>query len=207
MTNDKNIKPNSSEPNKGQIRAEKDTKNRGKKFEKAIEDSFRLEPDVSIDRIPDQTTKFKHSTNICDYMVYRYPHMYYIECKSVHGNTLSIHSVPKLGKDGKLHGFYGNISDAQWEGLLEKSKIPGVKAGVICWWIDKDITLFLPIQQLVAMSGWAKSVRYDILDIEPWKTDSYGIVELKGRKKRTYFEYDMALLLDEINNYKGDVKQ
>lgn len=211
MADDKNIKSNSSEPNKGQIRAQKGkgkvSKNVGKKFEKAVEDSFRSETDISIDRVHDQTTKYKNSTNICDYIVYRYPHQYYIECKSVHGNTLSIHSVPKLGKDGKLHGFHGNISDAQWDGLLEKSKILGVYAGVICWWVDKDITLYLSIQELQKLyDSGVKSVKYDIIDEEPYNSTNYGIIWAMGRKKRTYFDYSTQLLLDEINKYQTEWK-
>lgn len=40
--------------------------NRGKKFEDAIRESFEKVPGVSIDRIHDQTTGWKGSTNICD---------------------------------------------------------------------------------------------------------------------------------------------
>ena len=192
----KSIKAKSTKAKKGQIRAQNDKKNVGKKFEKALENSFSKYPDVSIDRIPDQTTRFKHSTNICDYMVYKYPFQYFIECKSVHGNTLSIHSVPKMGKDGKLHGFYGNISDAQWEGLLKKAEIPGVIACVICWWVDMDITLYLPIQMLQAMrESGAKSVRYDCLAAHGWNT-----IPLKGEKKRVYFDYDVEQFFKDIHN-------
>ena len=112
--------------------------NRGKQFEEEVEKCLRRVKGVSIDRIHDQTTGYVGSSNVCDFIVYKKPYLIYIECKSVHGNTLSIHSIPKPDKRGKLHGFYGNISDKQWEGLLEKSKIDGVMAGVLCWWIDKD---------------------------------------------------------------------
>ena len=173
-------------------------KNKGKKFEDVVRSSFENVPGVSIDRVHDQTTRYKGSTNICDFIVYREPYEYYFECKSVHGNTLSIYSIPKMGKDGKLHGFYGNIRDNQWEGLLEKSKIKGVYAGVICWWIDHDVTLFLSIDLLQDLyEAGCKSVRYDVMyDV------SVPIVELKGEKKRVYFDYDMRRLLDELSNRK-----
>lgn len=122
--------------------------NRGKQFEDHVRESFEKVPGVSIDRLHDQTSGFKGSQNICDFIVYKEPREYYFECKSVHGNTLSIHSVPKPDKKGVLHGFYGNITDTQWEGLLKKSHIKGVTAGVICWWVDKDVTSFIPIQFL-----------------------------------------------------------
>lgn len=161
--------------------------NRGKKFEDVIREAFEKVPGVSIDRLHDQTTKFKGtSANICDFIVYKEPYEYYIECKSVHGNTLSIHSNDPKHK-------YGNISNTQWEGLLEKSQIEGVTAGIICWWIDKDVTLFLPIQILNQLRRTDnKSVRYDINEYIG------NVIEIKGKKKRVFFDYDMEAFLDEI---------
>lgn len=170
--------------------------NRGKQFEKKIRQAFEKIPGVSIDRVTDQTTKYLGSTNICDFIVYKKPYEYYIECKSVHGNTLSIYSIPKPDKNGVLHGFYGNISDAQWEGLLEKSKIEGVVAGVICWWINKDTTLFIPIQILKAerLEG-KKSIKFDyenqFLEYYPSSKLEIETIKILGEKKRVYFDYDM----------------
>lgn len=162
--------------------------NRGKQFEQVVLNAFKKIDGVSIDRLHDQTTGFLGSSNICDFIVYKEPYEYYIECKSVHGNTLSIHSIPKKGKDGKLHGFYGNITDTQWEGLLEKSKIEGVFAGVLCWWVDKDVTRFLEIQDLqVAKDLGDKSIRFD----EPY-------LKIDGTKKRVFFDYDMQTFFDKV---------
>lgn len=177
--------------------------NRGKQFEKKIRDAFEKVPGVSIDRVTDQTTKYLGSTNICDYIVYKKPYEYYIECKSVHGNTLSIYSIPKPDKKGVLHGFYGNISDAQWTGLLEKSKIEGVVAGVICWWIQKDITLFIPIQILEAerLEG-KKSIKFDyenqFLGYYPSSELEIKTIKILGEKKRVYFDYDMEDFFNKV---------
>ena len=173
-------------------------KNQGKGFEEAVRKSFEKIPNVSIDRIPDQLSKFKGSTNICDFVVYKYPTQFYLECKSVHGNTLSIYSEPKMGKDGKLHGFYGNIRDNQWEGLLEKSEINGVVAGILCWWIDKDVTRFIPIKMLkyVRDYGGLKSIRYDMSGAEAFgQLMGYRSLLIDGEMKRVYFDYDMRPLL------------
>lgn len=162
--------------------------NRGKQFESVIKEAFEKVDGVSIDRLHDQTTGFKGSQNICDFVVYKQPYEYYFECKSVHGNTLSIH-----GNDPKHK--YGNITNTQWEGLFEKSKILGVFAGIICWWIDKDITLFLPIQILNQLrSVDNKSVRYDIGEYIG------NIIEIKGKKKRVFFDYDMNQFLGDLSN-------
>ena len=161
--------------------------NRGKAFEDVVQKAFELIPNTSIVRLHDQTTGYLGSSNHCDFIAYREPYEYHIECKTVHGNTLSIHSIPKPDKNGILHGFYGNITDKQWEGLLEKSQIPGVFAGVLCWWVTFDTTLFLPIQTLEVLRNQVglKSVRYDV-----WEKD-LDVIKIPGKKKRVFFNYDM----------------
>jgi len=146
-------------------------KNKGKDFENIIRDAFSKITNVSIDRIPDQTMHHKGACNICDFIVYKEPHEYYIECKTVKGNTLP----------------FSNITDTQWEGLLKKSKIEGVFAGVICWWTEKDVTLFIPIQTLNIWKTQVqlKSIRYDI-----WEKD-FDVIKINGKKKRIYFDYDI----------------
>lgn len=162
--------------------------NYGKKFENVIRECFEKVSNVSIDRLHDQTTGFWGSTNVSDYIVYRKPYEYYFECKSVHGNTLSIHSNDEKHK-------YGNITNKQWEGLLEKSKIQGVFAGVIVWFADKDITAFIPIQELVlAKQNGYKSIRFDY---EPFFVK--GFMKIQGKKKRVFYDYDMGGFLNELS--------
>lgn len=159
------------------------SQNRGKQFENVIRKAFEKVPDVSIDRLHDQTNGFKGSQNICDFIVYKEPYEYYIECKSVHGASLP----------------FRNITDTQWEGLLEKSKIEGVYAGIICWFIDKEITLFIPIQTLNdEKRAGKKSVRCDSLDI--WV--NYEAIEIKGKKKRVFFDYSMEDFFNEIQSVR-----
>lgn len=155
--------------------------NRGKQFENVIREAFEKVPGVSIDRLHDQTNGFKGSQNICDFIVYREPYEYYFECKSVHGNTLP----------------FSNITETQWNGLLEKSKIEGVFAGVICWWIDKDVTLFIRIEYLDRLrNNDYKSLKIGIetegrFDIVSDITESVYVIPLKGKKKRVFFDYEM----------------
>jgi len=145
--------------------------NRGKDFEWIIRESFEKVPNTSVDRLHDQTNGFAGSANICDFIVYHEPLIYYIECKSVHGNTLP----------------FSNITKNQWQGLLKKSQIKGVIAGVMCWWIDRDVTMFISAEELemCKQTGY-KSIRFDH---EPFTVN--GFIEIKGTKKRVFFDYDM----------------
>ena len=155
--------------------------NRGKQFENIIRKSFECVEGVSIDRLNDNTAGFKGVAGICDFIVYKEPYEYYIECKSVHGASLP----------------FRNITDTQWEGLFEKSKIEGVFAGIICWFIDKDVTLFIPIQvlQICKYRGW-KSIRYDVSGYKG------SIKEIKGKKKRVFFDYNMEDFFNEVQSVR-----
>lgn len=146
--------------------------NRGKDFENVIKKAFEKIDDVSIDRLHDQTSGFKGSKNICDFIVYKYPKQIYLECKCCYGNTLNFH----------------NITDNQWDGLYEKSQIAGVEAGVIIWFIDHDITVYIPIEKLVEL----KDAGYKSINVKDLPIVSQII---DGTKKRVFFDYDMNRLL------------
>lgn len=156
--------------------------NRGKKFEYVIREAFERVPGVSLDRLNDNTAGFKGIAGICDFIVYREPYEYYFECKSVHGNTLP----------------FRNISATQWKGLMEKSQIDGVFAGVICWWIDKDRTFFLPIQKLAVWRYFDSALQLKSISVEQAEKD-VGCIEIKGKKKRVFFNYDMEKFLNELS--------
>ena len=156
--------------------------NRGKQFETVVKDCFQKVPHTAVVRLHDQTTGFVGSSNICDFIVYHYPNQYFIECKSVHGNTLP----------------FSNITDNQWQGMLEMSKIHGVWAGVVCWWCDHDVTKFIPIDTLEAMrKADCKSVRYDL---QQYIADRfiYSIYNIEGKKKRIFFDYDMDKFFKDV---------
>ena len=148
--------------------------NRGKQFENIVKEAFEKVEGVSVDRLHDQMTGYKvTSANICDFIVYKKPYEYYIECKTVHGNTLP----------------FTNITDTQWKGLLAKAQIQGVYAGILCWWVDKDITKFIPISALEYFKAHGlKSIRYDTRD---------GTI-ITGIKKRVFFDYDMEGFFNEV---------
>lgn len=161
--------------------------NRGKDFEGQVYDGFAKIDGVSIDRLPDPMAGYAGVKNICDFIVYKQPTQYYIECKSCYGNTLSINSNDPKKK-------YGAITNNQWEGLLEKSKIPGVRAGVFVWFIDHDVTFWYDIRLLqeckdygMKSISWANTCCHN---------DMCKIIE--GQKRRILFDYDFIPFFKEI---------
>lgn len=168
-------------------------KGKGKQFEEVVSDSFELISNVAVTRLKDDTFKYKGARNPCDFLVYHKPYLYAIECKSVfHNNTLSIYST-------NSEKCYGAITNGQWDGLLKMSRVNGVIAGIMCWWVDKDTTRFIPIQMLEAYrANGHKSIRYDVDSFNEYLT-----IELMGQKKRVYYEYDMQAFFDETESLYG----
>ena len=133
-----------------------------------------------MDRLYDVTTGFKNQNNICDLMVYKEGTLNYFECKAVHGNTLN---------------FKSHIRNNQWDGLLAKSFISGINAGIICWFIDVDKTIFLDIQYLEYLSEECENKSFNIKkDI-----NKIPITEIEGNKKRIFFDYNLEKFLEDIS--------
>lgn len=152
-------------------------KNRGKGFEREVRDGFEKILDVSVDRLKDTQARFKDNDNVADFIIYSEPTQIYIECKTRRGNTLN---------------FKNDIRPNQWQGLYEKSLIKGVKAGILVWFIDHDITAWVDIATLQEMrANGEKSLHYK--DIE-----KYNLFKVSARKKQVYYEYDFYPLLQEL---------
>ena len=148
---------------------------RGKDFEAIVRKSFESVPDTMVYRIPDQQNGFYGSCNPCDFFIYHKPVLYAIECKATNKPSLP----------------FSNITDNQWSELLRMSKISGVVAGILCWFVNSDSTLFIPIQilEMLKQNG-AKSIRYD--------ADDFAIISIPGRKKRVFWDYDFSILFQSI---------
>ena len=151
--------------------------NRGKQFEQQVKKNFLDIQNTSVYRLQDSMGGFAGVTNICDFIIYHYPHQFFLECKCHYGNTLP----------------FNCITDNQMQGMYEMSKIEGVKAGVLVWYIDHDATYFLPIQFLVAIKQTgAKSINIkDLVDIE-----NSPYIKIPSIKKRVLCEYNFNILFN-----------
>ena len=158
--------------------------NRGKDFEGVFSECVKRVDSVQITRLYDPQGGYAGVAHHCDFIIYLYPKEYHIECKSHKGASMPIYSNDPKKK-------YGCISNKQWEGLLERSHIPGVVCGVVLWLIDKDLTVFIPIQTLERLRNEGKK-SFGIKHIDE------TCVILRGTKKRVFFDYNMQ---DFFNNF------
>jgi penicillin-binding protein-related factor A (putative recombinase) len=142
---------------------------RGKDFEEIIKKDFLKVPDTTVERLPDPVQGYLGVRNPCDFIVYHYPNIYYIECKTTHS-----HRLP-----------FGNITFNQRTLMLEASKVKGVIAGLIVWFIPCEKTYFIPIQLIekYRLEG-VKSLNVNSQDTSEW-------IGIRGDKKRIFYDYDL----------------
>lgn len=150
--------------------------NKGKVFEEVIKKSFLKVDGVDVTRLRDGMRKQKGVDNPSDFIVYKYPYEVYVECKSHKGNTLP----------------FSCIREEQIRGMQEKSMTNGVKAGVILWFIDHDLTVWIPIREIrFLINAGKKSINIKELD-------QISHIVIQGKKKRIYFDYDMEDFLRRL---------
>ena len=149
--------------------------NRGKQFEvKFKQDFLDTVPNSTIDRLYDSVSGYKFISNISDYIGYSYPLIFYLECKSHLGNTFPLSNL------------------TQYDKLISKVGIKGVRTGVIIWFIDHDKVLYVPISTITKLkSDGKKSVNIKYLN-----DDTYKIIEIPSTKKRVFLDSDYSILLN-----------
>lgn len=148
--------------------------NYGKKFEQKFKiDFLKTIPNSTVDRLYDPVGGFYGIKNICDFICYSFPNIFYIELKSHKGA-----SVP-----------FDNIS--QYEKLKQKIGIPGVRCGVIVWLYDKDVVLYVPCSTIQKMKkDGKKSVGLKSIN------EGYRIIKIPSTKKKLYMESNYGCLLE-----------
>ena len=147
--------------------------NVGKKFEQKLKEDFLKIPEATIDRIYDTTNGFTGIRNICDFIGYRYPNIFYFECKTIKGNTFPLTNLK------------------QYDKLLAKKNIKGVIAGVVLWFYEHDKVLFIPIKTFEKL----KENNQKSFNIKMVGGSEYPSVVIPSVKKRTFMDSDYTVLL------------
>lgn len=139
----------------------------GKKAEEKIRIWLnRPEEGYSFDRIPDQLTGFYGSSNICDFILFKSPHQYYIESKATWHDRFD----------------FSMLTDIQHDGLLKKSKIENVYGVVIVLFATYKRAFWIDIKDIFeAESNGIKSL--NIKKIDKWVVPYHEIATIPSRKE------------------------
>ena len=125
-------------------------------------------------------TGYRHtSSNISDFIIYKYPEIFYMEIKSIHGNTFPLTNL------------------TQYEKLKAKIGIKGVRAGVTIWFVDKDRVIFVPIETIQQMKQeGVKSVNIRTID-----NSDYDFINIPSVKKRVFMDSDYRVIFRNTDYY------
>ena len=169
--------------------------NSGKMFEEDFYDSFFTEiavgttgktrkiakyPELSIDRVYDNMGGLSGVAGYCDFNVYLYPNLYHFELKHITEGSLP----------------FDNITPRQFAGLLAKSEVPGICAGIVVEFGPSAFCLnevfymrIVDVLMLKENCGRKSMTRKMFED--------YGI-RLFAHKKRTRYTFDVFPWLIQI---------
>lgn len=155
----------------------------GKKAEEKIREWLdKPELGYSFDRFYDQMTGFyRTSRNICDFVCYKYPYQYYIESKSTYENRFN----------------FSMLTETQHDGLLEKSKIPGVYGLVIILFATYKRAFILDIKDIKKLENSSKK-SLNIKKIDKWDIPYAEIPTLPSRKSLLDYDGDLQSLVENM---------
>ena len=145
----------------------------GKDAEKKIKE-WLDRPDEGYDfqRLPDQMTGFYGSSNICDFVLYKYPNHYWIESKATWKDRFD----------------FSMLTDTQYDGLLNKSKINGVDGIVIVLFASYQRAFWISIKEIDRLKQSGKK-SLNILKIDKWHIDYHEIKTIPNNRKKL-LDYD-----------------
>ena len=148
--------------------------NQGKAFEQKFKEDFLKLPNSSLDRLIDVMSGYKYISNISDYIGYIFPNIFYLELKSIKGNTFPL------------------VNLTQYDKLIKKAGIKGVRTGVIIWFRDHDRVLYVPIRTIEQLKKDDKKS----VNIRTIFEEGYRTFEIPSKKKRVFLDSDYSILTE-----------
>lgn len=140
-----------------------------------FEDSCKAQR-IDVTRLYDPSAGYAGVKNICDFIVYEYPHIFYFEMKARKGKRIN----------------FNVITDNQFNGLMEKTEYYGAIAGVIFKFTDfENKAYFLDIRVINALK------QAGVKSITPEDAAEEGVL-LSGQRKRTNYDYDVQEFLNSV---------
>ena len=146
--------------------------NYGKAWEQKIREDFVKVQGSTVDRIYDSVSGYKSISNISDFIGYIYPNIFYLEAKSCKGNTFPLTKL------------------TQYEKLKHKVGVPGVRVGVLLWFIEHDVVLYVPVSTVTKLiEDGKKSV-----NVKMATDNSYNVKVVPSSKRRVFLDCDYSIL-------------
>ena len=156
----------------------------GKKFEDRFKKDYqRCFPNTMIHRLPDQQSGYAGggSSNPCDFMCYPGDCILMVECKAHKGASIPFTAIP------------------QYERQLDYKGLYKTHPGVVVWFYEKDIVIWVSIEEMEKMVlDGEKSIGLRMIDKDKPYKKTYNIITIPAQKLRTFMEADLNYLVEHI---------
>ena len=148
--------------------------NRGKQWETKLKEDFSKLSGAYIYRVPDNMSGYKGITGISDFIGYKFPKIFFIEAKTVLGNTFPLTNF------------------TQYDKLMTVPDEKGIHKGVMIWFQDHQDVVYVPVSTITKMKAdGKKSVNIKKIDEE-----GYAYLRIPSVQKRVFLDSDYSVLLD-----------
>ena len=152
--------------------------NRGKQWEAKLKEDFSKMSGAYIYRVPDQLGGLKGQTGICDFIAYKFPKIFFIEAKTILGNTFPLTNFTQFDK------------------LMSIPNNQGVHRGVMLWFQDHQRVLYVPLLTIAKMKqDGKKSVNIRTID-----QDGYDYLNIPSVQKRVFLDSDYSAMMELPDN-------
>lgn len=152
------------------------TKYRNAPTGKAFESHFKAGwdkcfPDGTLIRLYDITMGYKNIDNICDFIGYDYPNIFFLECKTHAGASIPFTKI------------------SQYDKMLRVAGAKGVRSGVVLYLYDKQKVFYIPVNTIRKMKeDGKKSVGIKAIE------EGYRIIEIPSEMMRVFMKSDYTVL-------------
>lgn len=152
----------------------------GKKFEDRFKQDYqRCFPGTLLYRLPDQMSGYKETSgNPCDFLAYPGDCILMVECKAHKGVSIPFSAIP------------------QYERMLDYKNLYKTNIGVVVWFYEKDIVVWVSIEEMEKMVlDGEKSIGLRMIDSKKPYKKAYNIITIPSKKLRTFMETDYNYLV------------
>ena len=159
----------------------------GKKWENKFKATYEKQfPDTLIYRLPDQQGGYagEGGSNPCDFLCYPGDCVLMVECKAKSGISINFNEIRQYEPQLKYKGKYKTFP------------------GVLVWFYEKDIIIWVSIEEMEKMVlDGEKSLGLRMLKDNYKK--KYRIINVPATKLRTFMEADINYLVEVLNGERS----